>query len=333
MSTITVKVNCSDSSKWYFDQNGLELKVVEHDYKYFRLANAGIHILKSDCSIVSEAIQESPEGFKEGRWMYENACGSEFLYRHNGSEFYQVSSRGKVYHEEFINRSQGIPATSEQIERVLSAVAVSKGYDIQEHIIYSHGNDSLVTFENEIYNSGTWAKIVDQDKPEEFVKDPHAVAMTELWEGKELESLPERWAIERTPENAGRINHWYNKKMYNVNFNRTYGFICVPFIRFGIDELPEGYILITDEQFDRWVLDKPEERKDQFEDTYKYFEHPAPTIMEDKLSIEEKKSIWELFQNIRKIGRFDSNTFFNGESECAPLFHTSIDNVPVWEGQ
>lgn len=57
-------------------------------------------------------------------------------------------------------------------------------------------------------------------------------------------------------------------------------------------------------------------------------------MAEDKgLSIEEKKSIWESFQNIRKIGRFDSNTFFNGESECAPLFHTSIDNVPVWEGE
>ncbi len=433
MSTIRVKVKCWDPSKWYFDQHGLELNVVEHDYKYYRLSNAGIHIAKSDCSIVP-SDPESPQEFKEGQWLFidvNSNCDVLFRFINKGhrniytNEKYTVIRDGEVHESYNSVVPVGISsvATPEQIERILSAVAVSKGFvkgcyylsarnGSNSHLfgnlryIKNHGLDLEVLTDGWggcVYHRGAWAKIVDQDKPEiEPVQKTNLIAKAGEWieildngpknnaldritintpyqlredlhtfgrfkikkdnDGEEngyecsrgmkfkvvpapLESLPERWAIQRTKQNYARVNKWFNQHTMNTHKS------CMCYVHYpsltstDYTRLHEGYTLITDEQFDKWVLNKPENTLKSHDYGIEYpsqasqitFKQPQPPIMEDKapLTIEEKKEIWnfvELHKTIilRLGNQEEKNWILQKWKDCSPLFYTTIDGKPIW---
>ncbi len=65
------------------------------------------------------------------------------------------------------------------------------------------------------------------------------------------------------------------------------------------------------------------------------YHYQKPPIMEDKspLTIEEKKELYKFLES--KSSLYLKYISLEGMSsmkrDCAPLFHTSIDNVPVWE--
>jgi len=112
--------------------------------------------------------------------------------------------------------------------------------------------------------------IVSEESPTEF---------------KEWESLPERWAILRTEENAERVNKWFSENTnlkcclnkHYLNYPSDIGYRTT-------HELQKNYTIITDEQFDRWVLKK---RPEIFT---KEIHTITSAIMESKeLSIKEKK--------------------------------------------
>ncbi len=281
-----------------------------------------ISICKQYSIVPSEP--ESPHELKEGQWCYYANDGYEGIFRYSNplggiiecKEGYAISPNKTVYifdyNEDYnseINRFSS--ATSEHIERILSAVAVSKRYVKGVKYIPINQDGSLLTMASDydvingrklqyiihwdtlhimglngcIYAKGTWAKIVDQDKPEiEPMQKMH-----------ELESLPERWAILRTECNYERINKYFNDLeeidyRYDAHYMHSQHCINEEYARIS-EELQPGYTLITDEQFDKWVLNKEnpivKTRKEYFEKTYGPNAQP---VMEEKapLTVEEK---------------------------------------------
>lgn len=406
MSTIRVKIEkiATEPESWYNESVGLLADVYEEDGRYFLYHDKDScekrFIRKSDCSIVSEAIQENHTEFKEEQWLWLLKYGIEHLIRFTNlgivgavisREVYKINPDSGVVVLDYgsFDKEELTAATPEQIERVLTAVAVSKGFveDIEYYGCVSAGRDVLCyplkwyVFENEypsdryealfdknshaIYYNGTWAKIVDQDKSNETTLTDLGKKVIES--GNEtipLESLPERWAIERTKENYERVNKWASKK-FGVSYTENNHYIHD---NTGIYAHPmSGYTLITDEQFDKWVLKGYSKQIGKIIDKHvvepfkktstntasgpyisgirayeitmeNHIKQQALNnenpIMEDKaLSIEEKKKIWFIVKNLLKYNSVKPSLIKFAElvlQDHAPLFHTSIDNVPVW---
>jgi len=347
-----VKIEKSDKDTfWYSNKIGQEFNVIDWygAPDWYRCTFDAKGILKSDCSIVSppsEAIQESSQEFKEGnpkQWMFERLDISDVLFRLDRSEIYQLFDSGEVCCPRSHRKDTKITATPVQIERVLSAVALSKGYkkgvQIETGEILGGGRFEYSSHLNmgwfcgiKVYVSGTWAKIVDQDKPEvQPVQKVH-----------ELESLPERWAIEVTEYNKVKLDKYFTEKYPE---NNPYNEIVGSFIKFNgqVYEKKITHITyyLTDEQFDRWVLKKPE-TTNMVQDTLckqpETIQTSTPPIMEkQELSTEEKKELYTILQSIDKRkellnGVFDPTELARIINHCSPIFFTSIDNIPVWEG-
>ncbi len=315
---------------------------------------------------------ESPQEFKEGQWLYYESIRAEGIFRSREKqeekfstvEAYGIRFDNTVFYPTFQCNYEVRPysaATPEQIERILSAVAKSKGFGygtntdaglLHSGIFEYDSKDQLWHSGVIVYAKGKWAKIVDQDKPEDLlvskeysnISMPDSFIAIPLSKTEDLESLPERWAIERTEKNHKKVNNWINQH-HNEEDKQPYGdsdqFIHYPLHnKFHMwNHIQPGYTLITDEQFDKWVLNKPESTNMVQDASYKAPNtiQTSTVIMEDKapLTIEEKKA-FHLILNSEKesvysiFNEVDSIELEKLTRNCAPLFHTSIDNVPVW---
>lgn len=165
---------------------------------------------------------------------------------------------------------------------------------------------------NILHNLGVLASVDDMNVIIECVMSMKEGPSEAIQESPtELESLPERFGIILNDKNSKKIRNHFRISAW-LFFGKIYHFpIHNNFHTWP--SLQPGYTLITDEQFDRCVLKKK-------------------TIMEDKeLSIEEKKQLWKALQVVREIAVKEMYKCpLDQEKDCAPLFYTSIDNIPVW---
>lgn len=91
--------------------------------------------------------------------------------------------------------------------------------------------------------------------------------------------LPEKWAIRRMPSNHKKINKYFSKlnsREYSADGTysdkegnvREYDFLIFPHIyrnTFRVEEIPNGYVEITMEEFNTYVLKKKSKTKYYYE--------------------------------------------------------------------